>query len=183
MTAKFTASADGTKVIIGTAAEDALQIDATAKTIKAVSPYLMVGNGPIVVAARAAVSQSTPLANNDYTIIFDLELTDSDGAYNPTNGVFTAPVSGYYQVNTYLQLTSNTTAMLLTLWKNAAAYKIIAFGSNVSLAALSGSGIIYLAAGDALAIVINTGATAGNSIIGNASGFNTNMSIALIRAA
>jgi hypothetical protein len=39
MTAKLTASADGSKVLIGTAAEDALQIDATAKTIKALAPY------------------------------------------------------------------------------------------------------------------------------------------------
>lgn len=39
MTAKITADATGTKVIIGTAAENALQIDATAKTIKALSPY------------------------------------------------------------------------------------------------------------------------------------------------
>ena len=41
MTAKFSASADGTKVNIGNAAEDALQIDSTAKTIKAVAPYTM----------------------------------------------------------------------------------------------------------------------------------------------
>jgi len=40
MTAKLSASADGTKVTIGTAAEDALQIDATEKTIKALAPYL-----------------------------------------------------------------------------------------------------------------------------------------------
>jgi len=40
MTAKLSASADGTKVTIGTTAEDALQIDATAKTIKALAPYL-----------------------------------------------------------------------------------------------------------------------------------------------
>lgn len=39
MTAKLTVSADGTKVTLGTAAEDALQIDATAKTIKALAPY------------------------------------------------------------------------------------------------------------------------------------------------
>jgi len=39
MTAKFSASADGSKVTIGNAAEDALQIDATAKTIKALAPY------------------------------------------------------------------------------------------------------------------------------------------------
>lgn len=41
MTAKFSASADGTKVNIGTAAEDALQIDSTAKIIKALAPYTM----------------------------------------------------------------------------------------------------------------------------------------------
>lgn len=46
MSAKITADATGTKVTIGNAAEDALQIDATAKTIKAVSPYLLSGNGP-----------------------------------------------------------------------------------------------------------------------------------------
>lgn len=41
MTAKFSASSDGTKVNIGNAAEDALQIDSTAKTIKAISPYTL----------------------------------------------------------------------------------------------------------------------------------------------
>lgn len=44
MTAKFSASADGTKVNIGNAAEDALQIDSTAKTIKALAPYLLKGD-------------------------------------------------------------------------------------------------------------------------------------------
>jgi hypothetical protein len=39
MTAKITADATGTKVTIGTAAEDALQIDSSAKTIKALAPY------------------------------------------------------------------------------------------------------------------------------------------------
>jgi hypothetical protein len=41
MTAKITADATGTKVTIGTAAEDALQIDATAKTISALAPYAL----------------------------------------------------------------------------------------------------------------------------------------------
>lgn len=39
MSAKLTASADGTKVLLGTAAENALQIDSTAKTIAALAPY------------------------------------------------------------------------------------------------------------------------------------------------
>jgi hypothetical protein len=44
MAAKITADATGTKVTIGTAAEDALQIDATAKIIKALAPYLLKGD-------------------------------------------------------------------------------------------------------------------------------------------
>ena len=43
MTAKFSASSDGTKVNIGNAAEDGLQIDSTAKTISAVAPYVIDG--------------------------------------------------------------------------------------------------------------------------------------------
>lgn len=43
MTAKITASADGTKVLIGNAAEDALQIDSVAKTVSTVSPYSLQG--------------------------------------------------------------------------------------------------------------------------------------------
>lgn len=43
MTAKITASADGLKVLIGNAAEDALEIDQTAKTIKGINGYMMEG--------------------------------------------------------------------------------------------------------------------------------------------
>ena len=41
MTAKITANVAGNLVTIGTAAEDALQIDSTAKIIKALAPYTM----------------------------------------------------------------------------------------------------------------------------------------------
>ncbi len=43
MTAKFSASADGTKVYLGNASENALELDATAKLIKAVAPYSFSG--------------------------------------------------------------------------------------------------------------------------------------------
>ena len=39
MTAKFSASADGTKVYLGNASEYALELDATGKLIKPVAPY------------------------------------------------------------------------------------------------------------------------------------------------
>jgi len=53
MTAKIKADASGTKVTIGTAAEDALQIDATAKIIKALAPYLLKGD----IAAQSLVPE------------------------------------------------------------------------------------------------------------------------------
>ena len=43
MTAKFSASADGTKVYLGNASEYALELDATGKLIKAVAPYKFSG--------------------------------------------------------------------------------------------------------------------------------------------
>jgi microcystin-dependent protein len=43
MTAKISASPDGTKVLIGTATEDALQIDSVAKTVGALAPYSLQG--------------------------------------------------------------------------------------------------------------------------------------------
>ena len=54
MTAKITASADGTKVNIGTAAEDALEIDATAKTITGTATYSFVLRDYASDAAAAA---------------------------------------------------------------------------------------------------------------------------------
>lgn len=41
MTAKFSASADGTKVYLGNASENALELDATGKLIKPVAPYVI----------------------------------------------------------------------------------------------------------------------------------------------
>jgi hypothetical protein len=46
MTAKITADAAGTKVLIGNAAENALEIDSAAKTIKALSPYVITADDP-----------------------------------------------------------------------------------------------------------------------------------------
>lgn len=54
MTAKFSASADGTKVYVGNASENALEIDATGKTIKPVAPYAFGGLGNFVNDAAAA---------------------------------------------------------------------------------------------------------------------------------
>ncbi len=59
MTAKITADATGTKVTIGTAAEDALEINATAKTIAALAPYTFV---PLTSYANDSAAASAGVA-------------------------------------------------------------------------------------------------------------------------
>ena len=105
MTAKLTASADGTKVTIGTAAEDALQIDATAKTIKALAPYQMGGNGPAFLATDTATTSS---AGATTQVVFDTEVFDTGNCFDGTT--FTPNVAGYYQVNAAIQMGASVTS-------------------------------------------------------------------------
>ena len=79
MSAKITASADGTTVTFGTAAENALQINATAKTIKPVSPYQMAGNGP---AFRATGATVAPVVNVLAKVPVQTEVFDTNSNYD-----------------------------------------------------------------------------------------------------
>lgn len=85
MIVKFLASADGTKVNIGNAAEDALQIDSVAKTIKALAPYLLVGTE--VVSTANGVAIKFP----DGTLICVVTSAVTPGAWaatSPAGGAF-----------------------------------------------------------------------------------------------
>lgn len=97
MTAKISASADGTKVYIGNAAENALEINSTSKTINPVAPYTFGELGPIF-RAKASGSQSV-IANVADLCLFQTEIFDSAGCYNPAMARFTPNKAGYYQIN------------------------------------------------------------------------------------
>lgn len=118
MTAKITASADGTKVTIGTAAEDALQTDSAAKTIKALAPYVMTGNGPAFRASGAAVS---PAVNVAVKVPVQTEVFDTNSNYDAPNSRFTPTVPGYYQLNCAggNQSANDATGLYIMLMKNS----------------------------------------------------------------
>ena len=133
---------------LGVGAEDALQIDATAKTVKALSPYSIGSNGPAFRANIGTVRNPTPgvyQALQGWT-----EQLDSTGAFNPTTGVFQPAVAGYYQVTLSL-LYVNTNAVhnsgIATVYKNGAediwslaALSDYASARNTAVA----TGIVYL---------------------------------------
>ena len=103
MTTKLTSSSDGSKIRIGTAAEDALEIDATAKTIKALAPYQMAGNGP------AFSAYDTPLTSiasgSNVKLNYRTESFDTNNCYDAANSRFTPNVAGYYQVTVCASIT------------------------------------------------------------------------------
>ena len=128
MTAKFSASADGTKVNIGNAAEDALQIDSAAKTISPVSPYVFLGvvpgGGPAFRANRGTTDQS--ITTNIYTKVFmDLEAFDTNNCFDMVNSRFTPTVAGYYQLNGTVYGVANAGTLVIAaanIYKNGAGY-------------------------------------------------------------
>lgn len=142
MTAKLTASADGSKVLIGTAAEDALQIDATAKTIKALPPYTLAGNGP---AFSAFLSANQPVTSSLYRANLNVESLDTDNAFD--NGRFTPQVAGWYFIHGRIGVTgTNMTAMLGYIFKNGVAFSASGLGTTITgvEAFVETSALLYL---------------------------------------
>jgi len=93
MTAKFSASADGSKVTIGNAAEDALQIDATAKTIAVLGTYVF--KAANIKASKAGVNGSVFAHNLADTPSIGMFAGTSSPNYGTLGFYSDASYSGY----------------------------------------------------------------------------------------
>lgn len=136
MTAKFSASADGTKVYLGNASENALELDATAKLIKAVAPYAfslparVYAPGEIIQQVIASDGGVTGFGNSGF-----VSVTQSAKTITPksTNSVILLQVFAQVIVN---NVTGVNAAVNLQMWN----YRESAGGPIFSFGALSSSG-------------------------------------------
>jgi hypothetical protein len=76
---------------------------------KAAELAKFIGNGtrstlPAFAAKVNAQQNNVAADNSQTTIIFGNELFDQNGDFNPSTGIFTAPVAGNYQFNCTLRL-------------------------------------------------------------------------------
>jgi len=113
MTAKITADATGTKVLIGVAAEDSLQIDGTAKTVKALAPYA-------VGAQKVQLGSSATPANN-----FTLDASADNGTMKLARGNAGATTQDVMTVDAAGKL-------LLPIMPYALGAPIVSYGSNAN---------------------------------------------------
>lgn len=127
---------------------------------------------PLIV--EAAFSTPTSIAANGI-VTYDTIISDTtNGAYNPSTGIFTVPVSGYYRVTSQSNTSSNTD---LLLYRNGANYAF--FGTATANTVGGGSITVLVNAGDILCVAFDSATTAHGIASG---GFLTTLVIELVTA-
>lgn len=111
------------------------------------------------VEATRSSTQQTFTTGSTSTIVFDTEITDNLGAYNPSTGEFTAPKNGTYFVSTNFYSDTQTTfatneRLIIYIYKNGSHHKTLGVKSDGSQTqtGINGSALVTLAKGDILTI-------------------------------
>jgi hypothetical protein len=131
-------------------------------------------------------SSQTLTASTVSTVVFNTEYSDNGSCYDNTTGIFTAPVTGFYEFQCGLRLQNNATgsAVINDVFFShnngasgaAKCYSLSGFGLGSSITAssnaftISGSFIIYLASTDTIRVKVSMGT------VGGVGGFTLNTS-------
>jgi hypothetical protein len=103
-------------------------------------------------AYRAAAANSGNGAFAD--VAFDTELFDTGSNFNTSNGIFTAPVAGFYQFDAQVEFQGSTTVLIVALQKNSDTELRGSRNTTAGGAAFSGSAhqFLQLAASDTVKV-------------------------------
>jgi hypothetical protein len=94
------------------------------------------------------VSTSGQTIGTDTVVTFATRVTDTHGAYNTTTGIFTAPMSGWYNVGANLVLNTNNLTFIEIQQNSTTRLTYQSFPSNRGIATTS----VYLLSGETLRI-------------------------------
>lgn len=129
-------------------------------------------------AAYPNVNQATPVSVNT-KVVFDVEESDSHGAYDTTNSRFTVPSgwAGWYLISAGIGAPTNafTANAAIFITKNGTRLRQIGpfLGSPTTLWTLNGTAEVQLAVGDYVEIEYNANGVGGSTAIVGGSGLYT----------
>ena len=113
-------------------------------------------------------SSSQTLPNVTWTAIqFQTKNFDSNTAYNTSTGVFSAPVTGYYQINSTVAFTTEPVVMAIEIYVQGSPVNQGSYFQGAASYAVSVSSLIYLQSGwscQIYAIVTGTPSTTANAV-------------------
>ena len=116
-------------------------------------------------AFSAYLANAATFSNNTWTkAVFDTEILDSTSAYNTSTGNFQPTVAGWYQFNSALRYSGNTTGVRhLSIYVNGSTeYRLIRRDTGSGTQSLSGSCLIYLNGSTDYASVYGLQSSGGN---------------------
>ena len=132
--------------------------------------------GDIVGGCPAAfsVAHNPTSLSGEQTIVWNLVYHNVGGGYNPSNGMFTAPVSGYYHFTVWGMTSGNTSGVIeLQFMKNGSTVQQRPYGqAGGNYGNATGSIIEYLSVGDTMSITLTTGTTMYGSSSQSYNGFS-----------
>ncbi len=149
-------------------------VDATGAITKPLQPAFL---------ARKTSDTQNIAAGSDVTIVFDTEVFDQNLDFNNSSGVFTAPITGKYQlnVNVYLQEIPTDTSYIYVQLKasNNNTFEIVhpdAYDSQMTYRSFSFSVLMDMDASDTASVIVNQQGGTTSTDIDGGSEYNTSFS-------
>lgn len=137
-------SVSGTSTLSGLTASENLGLNASKEIVSVTVPAFM-------------AFQSTPQVLSNVVLEklnFQTETFDIGGNYNTATSTFSAPKAGLYQVGASVATTPTPSVILLDIYVQGVSSKQICLIGNSAGNAATGSGLVFLNAGDSLNIFV-----------------------------
>jgi hypothetical protein len=112
---------------------------------------------PIVVASR--ISALTTVAGVNTDLVFDNEISDTSGTYNPVTGVFTAPYTGWYEWSCTVACLSDTQLVVFVCQTTGTELVRLGqqFAASPQILAGVGTQLVFMNSGDTRKVNVRTG--------------------------